>query len=618
MGQENGAVHHDRHGGHIHELIPGSFKPVATHTVPLPLSDSPIVVVEGASDTAAALDLGMVGVGRPQSLGGLEFLRTLLVGRNAIVVGENDAGAGRQGMEATFEALTDICPVVVKVMPPEGVKDLRAWLRTGLTRQELLDAAKQGSAESQPGTLHDDAPLVLVRHWLKENYTDANILLLRNHRDVWYRYDHDHYAEYRVPEIRSSLYRFLDTLTIAKQGKTGVTLESYKPTRHKVNDVADALLADCLVSGDPPCWLDGHEGPNPHDLIVFTNGLLDVDAYLHRRPARHPLSPRLFHLGSTPFAFDSGATCPMWEEFLDQVFYGDSECINLLQEWFGYNLISDTRFQKMMLMIGRPGSGKGTTLRVLSALLGRGQCARSSFRDITSPFGLQPLIGKRAILFPDAHVPRQVDAMYALEVLKSIVGNDPLSVNRKFLPQIPDLRLPGRITIAVNELPELPDHARSLERRLVLLNYPRSFEGKEDWTLADRLCTEAPGVLLWALKGLYRLRQQDEFTIPSVSKSVMEEFRPQLSPVAEFLDDCTDFRPDLWVPAQQLFDCWMGWSRERGIRPGNRAKFGERVLHQKPSLRRERQQINKKRMRVYIGLGLTGKAKDQYLMRGRR
>jgi len=70
---------------------------------PLASSSLPILVVEGQSDVASAFDLGFVGVGKPSATGGLYLLGSLLVGREVCVIGENDAGAGRVGMEKTFE-----------------------------------------------------------------------------------------------------------------------------------------------------------------------------------------------------------------------------------------------------------------------------------------------------------------------------------------------------------------------------------------------------------------------------------------------------------------------------------------------------------------------------------
>ena len=620
MWEDRGARYNDSQGGHIHELVPGAFREPAAVSSPLSPSADPVLVVEGASDTAAAMDLGFIAVGKPAATGGSDLLRALLSNRDVVVLGENDAGAGEKGMEATFLALQPVCKSVRKLRPPADVKDLREWkYRSGLDHEAFLEIlGVRAEAPPEGDIVESDAPLALARRWLQDDFTQPDgLITLRKFQDVWYAYNGRYYVELNEDtDVRGRLYRYLDRLTVSKNTAKGTVLEPYRPTRAKVGDVVDALLADCPITADPPCWIGNLRAQASPSLVVFTNGILDLNHAVSGNMALAPLTPRLFHLGVTPYPFDSTATCPTWLRFLAEVFNGDRERIALLQEWLGYNLTADTRYQKMLLMVGRPGSGKGTTLAVLYALLGRDQCVQSSFHDLTSSFGLQPLLGKRAIILPDAHVPRSVDSMHALEVLKRLVGNDPVSVNRKFLPQLPEVRLHGRITIAVNELPELPDHARSLERRLLLLYYPNSFEGREDWRLSDKLCAEAPGIAVWAIEGLCRLRAQNGFTIPESSIPILREFRSQLSPVAEFLDECCELGDALRVPVQQLFDCWMSWCRERGSRPGHRAKFSEHVLHQKPELQRERMRLsNTQRPWVFVGLGLQGTAKERYLAR---
>jgi hypothetical protein len=54
---------------------------------PLPTDKKPILVVEGASDTLAGMDMGYVTVGRPAAESGGKFLQSLLKGRDVIVVG---------------------------------------------------------------------------------------------------------------------------------------------------------------------------------------------------------------------------------------------------------------------------------------------------------------------------------------------------------------------------------------------------------------------------------------------------------------------------------------------------------------------------------------------------
>ena len=120
------------------------------------IANDPILVVEGASDTAAALDLGFAAVGRPSAMGGLKHLTALLRDRHVVIVGENDE-AGRRGAEKIAQGLYEVCRSVRVIFPPEGTKDLRAWCRGGFVRDQVkaaIDGAEffEPSTESSPPT----------------------------------------------------------------------------------------------------------------------------------------------------------------------------------------------------------------------------------------------------------------------------------------------------------------------------------------------------------------------------------------------------------------------------------------------------------------------------------
>lgn len=95
----------------------------------------PVLVPEGPSDVAALLSLGIAAVGRPSNATGAAELAVLLRGRDVRIVGENDekesgAWPGLDGAEAVAEALSDTWQSdVTCVMPAEGSKDVRDWLR---------------------------------------------------------------------------------------------------------------------------------------------------------------------------------------------------------------------------------------------------------------------------------------------------------------------------------------------------------------------------------------------------------------------------------------------------------------------------------------------------------
>lgn len=109
-----------------------------------------ILLVEGHSDTAACLTMGLTAIGRPSNTGGVEYLAELLapaaIGANVpvLIVAENDRKPsgqwpGLHGAQQTAQALANLWERPVWVaLPPDGIKDTRSWLNAQkLTSREL-------------------------------------------------------------------------------------------------------------------------------------------------------------------------------------------------------------------------------------------------------------------------------------------------------------------------------------------------------------------------------------------------------------------------------------------------------------------------------------------------
>ncbi|WP_339749272.1 hypothetical protein [uncultured Rubinisphaera sp.] len=98
----------------------------------------PVLLVEGPSDTAALMTLGCNAIGRPSNRGGYAHLADLLSDfpddRNIIVLGDNDCKEdgfwpGKQGaIQTASEVSKRLERTVYWALPPDGVKDARAWL----------------------------------------------------------------------------------------------------------------------------------------------------------------------------------------------------------------------------------------------------------------------------------------------------------------------------------------------------------------------------------------------------------------------------------------------------------------------------------------------------------
>jgi putative DNA primase/helicase len=184
---------------------------------------------------------------------------------------------------------------------------------------------------------------------------------------------------------------------------------------------------------------------------------------------------------------------------------------------------------------------------------------------------------------PDAHMARTADGVRALERLKTITGDDPVNVNRKGLMAI-HTRLVGRFTITVNELPDLPDRAAALRRRLLLIFFPHSFEGREDEGLKARIAAEGPGIINWALAGLRRIRIEQRWSDPKASGAVVQSWQTQMAPVLHFLRDECVLEPDAAVPKDQLYAAYHHWCGSQGMDALPRTRFGQQLLAVAPGV----------------------------------
>ena len=103
-----------------------------------------LFVLEGASDTAAFLDLGLAALGRPSCTGGARiitrFVRAHRV-QEVVVVADAD-GPGRSGARGLVAQLQVVCRSVRLIEPGCGAKDARAWVNAGATRAAVLSAVE--------------------------------------------------------------------------------------------------------------------------------------------------------------------------------------------------------------------------------------------------------------------------------------------------------------------------------------------------------------------------------------------------------------------------------------------------------------------------------------------
>jgi hypothetical protein len=106
--------------------------------------DGLLLVAEGATDAVALSELGFDVIGRPNCAGGRvlvsEYVRRARPAEVVVVADRDPGGQGLDGAIGLVERVLLWCPRARIILPPEGVKDARAWKLQGATRERVLQA----------------------------------------------------------------------------------------------------------------------------------------------------------------------------------------------------------------------------------------------------------------------------------------------------------------------------------------------------------------------------------------------------------------------------------------------------------------------------------------------
>lgn len=442
--------------------------------------------------------------------------------------------------------------------------------------QDVEQMIPLGQREPQTGrlVLSTKRTLPTAEAFLKDFYHRGEIRTLHTYGGVPMAWRGNRYVEIEDGALRQQLLPWLhDALRYQLNKRTGESeLVDFDANPASVNAALDSVRAvtHLPASLTPTCWLDDRAGaPQAKNLLPYPSGTLDLET-----GKTIPPTPALFNINAIDFEYDPDPEPPeRWIRFLEQLFGDDLESSELLQEWMGYCLVADTSQQKMLLVVGPKRSGKGTLARVLTRLVGAGNVVGPTTSSLAGSFGLQPLLGKSLAIVSDARFSGEHVAT-VVERLLCISGEDTITVDRKFLPSV-TMKLATRMMFLTNELPRMQDASGALAGRFVILRLTNSFYGKEDTTLTEKLLEELPGILLWAIEGLKRLRKRGHFLQPQAVQDAMQELEDLASPVKAFVRECCDIGPGKRAWTDELYAAWKAWCERDGrTNIPNRQIFG--------------------------------------------
>ena len=285
--------------------------------------------------------------------------------------------------------------------------------------------------------------------------------------------------------------------------------------------------------------------------------------------------------GSAP-----GGECPRWVEFLDRVTGGNLELQQFLQRMVGYCLTGSTREHSLFFFYGTGANGKSVFLNTIGELLGDYSKVApvASFTATTTEQHPTDLAGLRGARFVSA-IETEDGRWWAEAKIKSLTGGDKITarfMRQDFFEYVPQFKL----IVAGNHKPGLRNVDEALRRRLHLVPFVVTIpEGERDPQLCEKLRTEFPGILQWAIEGCLAW-QRDGLSAPEIVKNATADYLAGEDAIARWLDERCVVDSKCWSSSTALYTDFKGWCQEAGERERTLKAFTQALEDRK--FKRER------------------------------
>lgn len=269
--------------------------------------------------------------------------------------------------------------------------------------------------------------------------------------------------------------------------------------------------------------------------------------------------------------YDPNAAPPMkFLRFMFDLFEEDD--IPTVQEYLGYCLLPTNKAQKMLIVIGRGGEGKSTLGSVILKMFGESATNGSIYGLESSRFNTANLEHKLLMIDDDL----QLSSLPSTSKLKTLVTADtPILVERKGIqPHLADLKC-RLIGFGNSTLESLDDTSVGFFRRQIIIRTKQCERKVNDPYLADDMCRELEGILLWMLEGLQRLMLNNyRFTISDTTNQNLTEAMLEANNIPDFIHSNYIMQDHYGaVAASDLYNMYQGWCNANGEDPLIRKKF---------------------------------------------
>jgi len=240
----------------------------------------------------------------------------------------------------------------------------------------------------------------------------------------------------------------------------------------------------------------------------------------------------------------------------------------------GYMLTGDTREQCIFILFGDGSNGKTTFINTLKGLYGDyAIVTRVETLMMKNNTGATPelavLRGARVVIASEAeHGHRFAEAL-----VKQLTGGDYISTRHLYCAPF-QMKPIFKILMSTNNKPEIQGDDYAIWRRIRLIPFDVTISpDKQDKVLHEKLITELPGILNWAIEGC-KDWQKIGLPPPLSVQSATQQYKDEMNPIADWLNECCIQENGYVTNFSELFTNYRNWAVMNGATSISKQRMG--------------------------------------------
>lgn len=275
----------------------------------------------------------------------------------------------------------------------------------------------------------------------------------------------------------------------------------------------------------------------------------------------------------TPVEYDAAAPCPLFEQTVADVFFGDADMIGFFQRLIGYSLMAQPTEDVLAIPYGSGSNGKSTVLGAIRDVLG--EHAKMASADTFLSSGAagaaagsarEDVLRLRGARFVYVSEPDEGSELRE-GLIKSMTGGEPLPARGLYSKTTVEVAPTWVAFMPTNHRPIVKGDDHAIWRRLLPVPFTRNFDHdltlEKDPDRAEKLAAEAAGILSWCVRGALAY-QRGGLQPPAAVRQARDDYKSDMDLLAEWLDECCEVGPAYVESNARLWTSWESFAKARG------------------------------------------------------